>query len=51
MEVICTLPIKDFEFAIGKYLAILSLLLVGLLLTSIMFFNLVAVGTNIDYGS
>ena len=51
MEVICTLPIKDFEFAIGKYLAILSLLLVGLLLTSIMFFNLVAVGTNIDYGA
>ena len=37
MEVMCTLPIKDFEFAIGKYLAILSLLLVGLLLTSIMF--------------
>ena len=51
MEVMCTLPIKDFEFAIGKYLAILSLLLVGLLLTSIMFFNLLAVGTNIDYGA
>ena len=51
MEVICTLPIKDFEFVIGKYLAILSLLLVGLLLTIIMFFNLVAVGTNIDYGA
>ena len=32
-------------------MAILSLLLVGLLLTSIMFFNLVAVGTNIDYGA
>tara|TARA_Y100000758_G_C16028424_1_gene413754 strand:+ start:500 stop:1213 length:714 start_codon:yes stop_codon:yes gene_type:complete len=51
MEVICTLPIKDFELVIGKYLSILSLLLVGLLLTSIMFFNLVAVGTNIDYGA
>jgi ABC-2 type transport system permease protein len=51
MEVISTLPIKDFELVIGKYLSILSLLLVGLLLTSIMFFNLVAVGTNIDYGA
>jgi len=51
MEVMCTLPIKDFEFIIGKYLATLSLLLVGLLLTSVMFFNLIAVGTNIDYGA
>ena len=51
MEIMCTLPIKDFELVIGKYLSILSLLLVGLLLTSIMFFNLVAVGTNIDYGA
>lgn len=51
MEVICTLPIKDFEFVLGKYLAILSLLTVGLLLTAIMFFNLIAVGTNIDYGA
>ena len=33
MEVMCTLPIKDYEFAIGKYLAVLSLLFVGLLLT------------------
>ena len=51
MEIMCTLPIKDFELVIGKYLSILSLLLVGLLLTGIMFFNLVAVGTNIDYGA
>ena len=51
MEVMSTLPIKDFELVIGKYLSILSLLLVGLLLTGIMFFNLVAVGTNIDYGA
>ena len=51
MEVICTLPIKDFELVIGKYLSILSLLFVGLLLTNIMFFNLMAVGTNIDYGA
>ena len=51
MEVICTLPIKDYELVIGKYLSILSLLFVGLLLTNIMFFNLMTVGTNIDYGA
>ena len=47
----CTLPIKDYELVIGKYLSILSLLFVGLLLTGVMFFNLIAVGTNIDYGA
>ena len=51
MEVMCTLPIKDHEFVIGKYLAILTLLEVALFLTSIMFINLVFVGTNIDYGA
>ena len=51
MEVICTLPIKDYEFVIGKYLAILTLLEVALFLTGIMFINLVFVGTNIDYGA
>ena len=51
MEVMCTLPIKDHELVIGKYLSILSLLFVGLLLTSVMLFNLIAVGTNIDYGA
>ena len=51
MEVMCTLPIKDHEFVLGKYLAILTLLEVALFLTSIMFINLVFVGTNIDYGA
>jgi len=51
MEVMCTLPIKDYELVIGKYLSILSLLFVGLLLTGVMLFNLMAVGTNIDYGA
>ena len=51
MEVMCTLPIKDHEFVVGKYLAILTLLEVALFLTSIMFINLVFVGTNIDYGA
>ena len=51
MEVMCTLPIKDHEFVLGKYLAILTLLEVALFLTGIMFINLVFVGTNIDYGA
>lgn len=51
MEVMCTLPIKDYELVIGKYLSILSLLFVGLLLTTVMLLNLIAVGTNIDYGA
>jgi len=51
MEVMCTLPIKDHEFVLGKYLAILTLLEVALFLTSVMFINLVFVGTNIDYGA
>jgi len=51
MEVICTLPIKDYELVIGKYISILSLLFVGLLLTGVMLLNLMAVGTNIDYGA
>jgi len=51
MEVMCTLPIKDHEFVLGKYLAILTLLEVALFLTGVMFINLVFVGTNIDYGA
>ena len=51
MEVMCTLPIKDYELVIGKYLSILSLLFVGLILTGVMLLNLIAVGTNIDYGA
>ena len=51
MEVMCTLPIKDHEFVLGKYLAILTLLEVALFLTGIMFINLVFSGTNIDYGA
>ena len=51
MEVIATLPIKEYEFVIGKYLAALGLIVVGLLFTSIHFITLVNFGTNIDYGA
>ena len=43
MEVMCTLPIRDFEFVLGKYFAVLTLLKVALFLTGIMFINLIFV--------
>ena len=51
MEVISTLPIKEYEFILGKYLAALALIVIGLLFTAIHFFTLVSFGTNIDYGA
>jgi ABC-2 type transport system permease protein len=51
MEVISTLPIKDVEFVVGKFLSALSLIALGLVFTLIHFFTLVNVGTNVDYGA
>jgi len=51
MEVISTLPLKNSDFVIGKYLASISLILIGLLITLVHFFTLTQVGTNVDYGS
>jgi len=51
MEIISTLPLKNHEFVIGKYLAVVSLILIGLLVTFVHFFTLVNVGTNVDYGA
>ena len=51
MEIISTLPIKDYEFVIGKYLAALALIIIGLLFTAVHFFTLVSFGINIDYGA
>ncbi len=51
MEVIATLPIKEYEFVLGKYFAALGLIAVGLLFTSIHFLTLINFGTNIDYGA
>jgi ABC-2 type transport system permease protein len=51
MEIISTLPIKDVEFVVGKFLSALSLIALGLAFTLIHFFTLVNVGTNIDYGA
>ena len=51
MEIISTLPLKDIDFVIGKFLAAFSLVLTGLLVTLIHFFTLTQVGTNVDYGA
>ena len=51
MEVMSTLTLKDLDFVAGKFLAALSLVLVGLLITLVHFFTLIQVGTNIDYGA
>jgi ABC-2 type transport system permease protein len=51
MEVISTLPIKDVDFVVGKFLAALSLIALGLAFTLIHFFTLINVGTNVDYGA
>jgi len=51
MEIISTLPLNTYEFVIGKFLAALCLILLGLVVTSVHFFTLVSVGTNVDYGA
>jgi len=51
MEIISTLPLNTYEFVIGKFLAALCLILLGLVATSVHFFTLVSVGTNVDYGA
>ena len=51
MEVMSTLPIKDVEFVVGKFLSALILIALGLGFTLIHFITLVNVGTNIDYGA
>ena len=51
MEVMSTLPLKDVDFVIGKFLAALSLVLIGLGISLVHFFTLTQVGTNIDYGA
>ena len=51
IEVISTLPIADREFVLGKYLAAVTLIVVGLLFTAVHFITLAQVGTSIDYGA
>ena len=51
MEVMSTLPLRNLDFVVGKFLAALSLVLAGLLISLVHFFTLIQVGTNIDYGA
>ena len=51
MEVMCTLPLKDMDFVLGKFLSALSLIIIGLFITLIHFLTLTQVGTNVDYGA
>ena len=51
METISTLPLNTYEFVVGKFLAGLCLILLGLAVTSIHLFTLMSVGTNVDYGA
>ena len=51
METISTLPLNTYEFVLGKFLAGFCLILLGLAATSIHFFTLVSVGTNVDFGA
>ena len=51
MEVMSTLPIRDSEFVLGKYLASVTLIAVGLLFTFVHLITLMAVGTSVDYGA
>ena len=51
MEIITTLPINNLEFVLGKFFAALSLILLGLVATSIHFFTLIFVWSNVDYGA
>ena len=51
METISTLPLKNYEFVLGKYFAAVMLILLGLLATIIHFITLVKFGTIIDYGA
>jgi ABC-2 type transport system permease protein len=51
IEILATLPIRDLDLVLGKYLAVFTLILVGLLTSSIHYITLTFVGTNIDHGA
>lgn len=51
LEILVTFPLEDWEVITGKFLAAISLIGVGLLLTMVHFVTLMFVGTNVDYGA
>jgi ABC-2 type transport system permease protein len=51
LEVLATLPVKESQIIIGKYLASLSVLAVGLILTFIHLLTIMIFGQHLDYGA
>ena len=51
MELLVTLPLDDWEVVVGKYLAAVALIGVGLLFSLFHFATLAFVGTNLDVGA
>jgi ABC-2 type transport system permease protein len=51
LEVLTTLPLKEGQIIIGKYLASISVLLVGLIFTLIHLITIQIFGQNLDYGA
>jgi len=51
IEILSTLPVRDFDIVLGKYLAALTLIIVSLSITFIHYITLTFVGTNIDHGA
>ncbi|HPM01815.1 MAG TPA: ABC transporter permease subunit, partial [Candidatus Cloacimonadota bacterium] len=50
IEILLTLPVRMKEIILGKYIYILTVILLSLLLTLPHFLTLLIVGQNIDYG-
>lgn len=51
MEIMATLPIRERDIVLGKYLAGFSLILLALMTTVIHYITLYNVGTTIDHGA
>ena len=51
IEIITTLPVRERDIVIGKFLAGLTLIIVALFTTSIHYITLYNVGTTIDHGA
>ena len=51
IEIISTLPVREMDIVLGKYLAGFTLILVGLLTTAVHYITLYNVGTTVDHGA
>lgn len=51
IEIISTLPVRERDIVLGKYLAGFTLILVALLTTAVHYITLYDVGTTVDHGA